>query len=99
MLGGTTPHDPLISPVVLAIGGGLPPLLNPRRRRRGSLRQDGGFAAKPWAKNCRVDVRLEIYPRMWHVWQIFLTLPQSHSIAWSDIAPISQIAPAAPFAQ
>jgi acetyl esterase/lipase len=29
------------------------------------------------AKADGVDVRLEIYPRMWHVWQLFLALPQA----------------------
>ena len=29
------------------------------------------------AKSVDVDVRLEIYPRMWHVWQLNLTLPQA----------------------
>jgi acetyl esterase/lipase len=24
-----------------------------------------------------VDARLEIYPHMWHVWQLFLKLPQA----------------------
>jgi monoterpene epsilon-lactone hydrolase len=29
------------------------------------------------ARSDGVEVRLEIYPRMWHVWQLFLTLPQA----------------------
>jgi monoterpene epsilon-lactone hydrolase len=29
------------------------------------------------AKAAGVDVQLEIFPRMWHVWQIYLTLPQA----------------------
>lgn len=29
------------------------------------------------AKAAGVDVRLEIYPRMWHVWQINLALTQA----------------------
>jgi acetyl esterase/lipase len=29
------------------------------------------------AKSAGVDVRLEIYPGMWHVWQIFLALPEA----------------------
>jgi len=29
------------------------------------------------AESSGVDVRLEIYPRMWHVWQLNLTLPQA----------------------
>lgn len=29
------------------------------------------------AKAHGVEVRLEIYPRMWHVWQLFLKMPQA----------------------
>jgi len=29
------------------------------------------------ARSAGVDVRLEIYPRMWHVWQLYLKLPQA----------------------
>jgi acetyl esterase/lipase len=29
------------------------------------------------ARAAGVDVRLEVYPRMWHVWQIMMALPQS----------------------
>ncbi len=29
------------------------------------------------AKAAGVDVRLEIYPHMWHVWQLYLALPQA----------------------
>ena len=29
------------------------------------------------AEEVGVSVQLEIYPRMWHVWQLFLSLPQA----------------------
>ena len=29
------------------------------------------------AQSAGVEVRLEIYPRMWHVWQINLSLPEA----------------------
>jgi acetyl esterase/lipase len=29
------------------------------------------------ARAAGVEVQLEIFPRMWHVWQIFLELPQA----------------------
>jgi acetyl esterase/lipase len=29
------------------------------------------------AKSAGVDARLKIYPRMWHVWQLNLSLPQA----------------------
>ena len=29
------------------------------------------------ARSADVDVRLEIYERMWHVWQVYLALPQA----------------------
>ena len=40
------------------------------------LREDAIYFAKV-AEAAGVDVRLEVYPRMWHVWQLFLSLPQA----------------------
>ncbi len=68
------PHDPLISPV-FGDWRGLPPLLihvgEDELLRQGAVRMAG------LAQAAGVDVRLEIYPRMWHVWQLFLSLPQA----------------------
>lgn len=62
---------------------GLPPLLiHVGEEER--LRSSAVDIAKK-ARDAGVDVRLEIYPRMWHVWQITPDLPQTkHSL--DDIA-------------
>lgn len=75
-------HQPLISP---AFGDwhGLPPLLI--HAGEDEILRDDAIRVKELAKSAGVDVRLEIYPRMWHVWQIHLSLPQTtHSL--DDIA-------------
>jgi monoterpene epsilon-lactone hydrolase len=73
-VGHHDPHDPLLSPVYGDLHG-LPPLLvhagEEEHLREDALRLTG------LAKSAGVDVRLEIYPRMWHVWQIYLDLPQA----------------------
>lgn len=66
--------DPLISPVFGNLRG-MPPLLVHVGDDE-ILREDAIRIAK-LAESAGVDVRLEIYPRMWHVWQINLTLPQA----------------------
>jgi len=73
-LGGQDAHDALISP---ALGNlhGLPPLLIFAGERE-VLRPDAVRLAE-LADAAGVDVRLEVYPRMWHVWQIFLDLPEA----------------------
>jgi epsilon-lactone hydrolase len=67
-------RDPLISPVFGAWHG-LPPLLVHAGEDE-ILRADA-VRVEELAKAAGVDVRLEIYPRMWHVWQLYLTLPQA----------------------
>lgn len=71
---GHDPGDPLMSPV-FGDWHGLPPLLIHAGEDE-VLREDA-IAAANAAKAAGVDVRLEIYPRMWHVWQINLSLPQT----------------------
>lgn len=67
-------RHPLISPVYGDLHN-LPPLLVHAGEDE-ILRQDAiRFASL--AKAAGVEVQLEIYPRMWHVWQLFLTLPQA----------------------
>jgi epsilon-lactone hydrolase len=67
-------RDPLISPVFGNLHG-LPPLLVHAGEDE-ILREDAVRIAS-LARSADVDVRLEIYPRMWHVWQLYLTLPQA----------------------
>ena len=73
-LAGHDPRDPLISP---AFGDwrGLPPLLVFAGQDE-MLRADA-VRIEALAKADGIEVRLEVYPRMWHVWQIFLALPQA----------------------
>jgi acetyl esterase/lipase len=68
------PRDPLISPV-FGDWRGLPPLLIHVGEDE-ILRSDAEQVEK-LARAAGVDVRLEIYPRMWHVWQIMMAMPQS----------------------
>jgi monoterpene epsilon-lactone hydrolase len=67
-------RDPLISPVFGDLSG-LPPILvhmgENERLRQGATR----FVEL--AKAQGVDVHLEIFPRMWHVFQLYLSLPQA----------------------
>jgi acetyl esterase/lipase len=66
--------DPLISPVY-GDWHGLPPLLIHVGEEE-MLREDAARSAAA-ARAAGVAVRLEVYPRMWHVWQLFLALPQA----------------------
>jgi len=67
-------RDPLISPVY-GDWRGLPPLLVHVGEEE-MLRDDATRIALA-ARAAGVHVRLETYPRMWHVWQLFLALPQA----------------------
>jgi epsilon-lactone hydrolase len=73
-VGNNDARNPLISPVFGDLRG-LPHLLIHAGEDE-ILRQDAVRLAS-LAKAAGVDTRLEIYPRMWHVWQLFLTLPQA----------------------
>jgi epsilon-lactone hydrolase len=73
-VGQSDDRDPLISPV-FGNWHGLPPLLVHVGEDE-SLRDDAVRIAI-LAKSAGVEVRLEIYPHMWHVWQINLALPQA----------------------
>ena len=67
-------HNPLISPV-FGNWQGLPPLLV--HTGDDELLREDAVHINELAKAAGVDVRLEIYPRMWHDWQLYLTLPQA----------------------
>ena len=68
------PRNPLISPVYGDLHG-LPPLLV--HVGEDEMLCESAIRLVERAKASGVDVRLEIYPRMWHVWQLFLSLPQA----------------------
>ncbi|MDX1614416.1 MAG: alpha/beta hydrolase [Candidatus Promineifilaceae bacterium] len=67
-------HAPTISPVY-GEWRDLPPLLIHAGADE-VLRYDARLVAE-LAQAAGVDARVEIYPRMWHVWQLFMTLPQA----------------------
>lgn len=73
-LGSRDPRQPLISPVYGDLRG-LPPLLVHVGEDE-LLRQDA-VRLVSLAQTAGVEARLEIYPRMWHVWQLNLDLPQA----------------------
>jgi acetyl esterase/lipase len=67
-------RNPLVSPA-LGDWRGLPPLLIHAGEDE-ILRHDAKHAER-LAREAGVAVRLEIYPRMWHVWQLYPSLPQA----------------------
>jgi monoterpene epsilon-lactone hydrolase len=73
-LGRNDPRTPLISPV-FGEWRGLPPLLV--HAGGDEILRFDAQRVEELAKAAGVDVRLEIYARMWHVWQIHLALPQA----------------------
>jgi epsilon-lactone hydrolase len=85
-LAHSDPRIPLISPVS-GDWRSLPPLLI--HAGDDELLKQDAVRAEQLAAAAGVDVRLDIYPRMWHVWQIFLSVPQAiHSL--DDIARFLQ---------
>lgn len=85
---------PLISPVY-GDWHDLPPLLVHVGEEEMLFEDATRIAAA--ARAAGVDVRLETYPRMWHVWQLFLALPQAVE-SLDDIARFlkSHLSPGAP---
>ncbi len=68
------PRTPLLSPV-FGDWRGLPPLLV--HCGEDEILREDAVQIEKLAKAAGVDVQLEIYPRMWHVWQIYPSLPQA----------------------
>ena len=68
------PRNPLISPV-FGDWHGLPALLV--HVGEAEILREDALCIQKLAEAAGVDVHLEIYPRMWHVWQIYLRLPQA----------------------
>jgi len=73
-VGNNDARIPLISPVFGDLRG-LPPLLV--HVGEDEILREDAVRIVDKAKADGVDARLEIYPRMWHVWQLFLALPQA----------------------
>ena len=79
---GSDMRNPLLSPV-FGDWHGLPPLLI--HAGDDEILRDDAVRMAELAKAAGVDARLEIYPRMWHVWQIYPKLPQT-GVSLDDIA-------------
>ncbi len=71
---GHDPRHPLISPLY-GDWHGLPPIVLHAGEDE-LLRDDAERIARA-AEDAGVEVELAIYPRMWHVWQLHLELPQA----------------------
>lgn len=67
-------RDAMISPV-FGDWRGLPPLL--LHAGEDEILREDAVRIRALAAAAGVEVRLEVFPRMWHVWQLFLTLPQT----------------------
>jgi len=91
-LGATDPRLPLVSPYYADLHG-LPPLLIQVGEEEFLCRDATRFAAK--ARAAGVDVTLQVYARMWHVWHILTPfLPEARqavraiaAFAWQHVAP------------
>jgi epsilon-lactone hydrolase len=73
-LGGQDPRNPLISPVYGDLRG-LPPMLIQAGCEEGLRAGAECFAER--AQAAGVDVTLEIWPGMWHVWHCMPGLPEA----------------------
>ncbi len=73
-LGGHDAHDALVSPIFADLHG-LPPLLV--HAGEGELLHYDALRITELAKASEVEARVEIYPRMFHVWQIYLEMPEA----------------------
>jgi len=73
-VGKSDPHNPLISPL-FGDWHGMPPLLI--HSGEAEVLKDDAIRINELASAAGIDVSLEIYPNMWHVWQINLSLPQA----------------------
>lgn len=73
-LAGQDAHNPLISPVFGDLHG-FPPLLI--HVGEDELLRGDATRMTALAEAAGVEVRLEVYARMWHVWQLTLSLPQA----------------------
>jgi epsilon-lactone hydrolase len=81
-VGQRDPHDPLMSPL-FGDWHGLPPLLV--HAGEDEFLKEDAIRIEEAARAAGVEVRLEIFPHMWHVWQIFLDLPEAKQ-SLDDIA-------------
>jgi acetyl esterase/lipase len=77
-VGKHDPHSPLLSPVNADLRG-LPPLLI--HAGENEFLCEDAIRLEKAARQAGVEVELQVYPRMWHVWQTHAALAQStHSL-------------------
>jgi acetyl esterase/lipase len=84
--GNRDPRDPLISPVYADLAG-LPPLLIQVGTREALLSDSVRLARR--AREAGVDVTLDVWEGMWHVWQDNMDVPES-ARASTEIATFLQ---------
>lgn len=73
-IGKSSAKEPLISPVWGSLEG-LPPMLI--HAGEDEVLRDDAVRLAEQAERAGVDVQLAIYPRMWHVWQLYLSIPEA----------------------
>jgi acetyl esterase/lipase len=73
-LGKNDARNPLISPVYGNLRG-FPPLM--LHAGEDEILREDAIRIASLAESAGVDVHLEIFARMWHVWQLNLSLPQA----------------------
>lgn len=81
-IGAADPSDPLASPVHAALGG-LPPLLIQAGSREVVL--DDARTIERNARRAGVDVRLDVWPGMVHVWHLFASVLEEGRRAIAEI--------------
>lgn len=81
-IGDADPSDPLASPVHAALGG-LPPLLIQAGSREVVL--DDARTIERNARKAGVDVRLDVWPGMVHVWHLFASVLEEGRRAIEEI--------------
>lgn len=73
-IGNSDPKEPLISPIYGSLNN-FPPMLI--HAGKNEFLKDDAIQIEQKAKDSGVEVQLEIFPGMFHVWQIYLSLPQA----------------------
>ena len=74
--------DPLLSPVYADLRG-LPPLLI--HAGEDEVLRDDAIRIAELAQQAGVPVRVEVYPRMWHVWHLYFSILPQAAHALDDI--------------
>lgn len=73
-IGDNDPTNPLLSPIYGELKN-FPPMLI--HAGENEILKNDAIQIEQKARSSGVDVHLEIFPGMWHVWQIYLSLPEA----------------------